>query len=81
MLALEYYLLQQHAKQEAYYDRLRRELGLDVCALLDAFEGTIRVQSARGFYADSEDFTTYDDPYATAPIPDIITKSGGLDSA
>lgn len=74
-MALEKYLLQR----QKYFNRLRRELAKDVCEMLAAWEGTTTLQSARGYYADPDEMTSYDDPYATVPMPDIRLKrrSGG----
>lgn len=70
-MALEKYLL----KRQKYYDRLRRELALDVQAMLETYEGIAVIQAARGFYAEPDSFTSYDDPYATAPMPEIRRRS------
>lgn len=70
-MALEKYLLQR----QKYFNRLRRELAKDVCAMLDAYAGAAVIQAARGFYAEPDSFTTHDDPYATAPMPDIRRRA------
>lgn len=72
-MAIEHYLLQKLR----YYKRLRHELAKDVCEMLAAWEGTTTLQSARGYYADPDEMTSYDDPYATAPMPELKRRSGG----
>lgn len=71
-MAIEHYLLQK----QRYYKRLRHELAKDVCAMLDAYAGAAVIQATRGFYAEPDSFTTFDDPYATAPMPDIRRRAG-----